>query len=183
MQRMAHGDEPAVAEFYSAHVDAVFRFVIRRVDGRYEDAEEITQDVFVSALQLAPTYDASCSVTTWLCGIARVRLADFFDYHGRQKRIPREQLVSLDDEGVRPLPDATTDSSEEAAVSRLEAARLTQVIACALSDEEREALMLRFVDGFSIREIAVLLQRTEKAVEHLLTRARQKAARAVASQL
>ena len=41
-------------------------------------------------------------------------------------------------------------------------------------DEEREALLLRYVEGLSVREIAVLMKRTEKAVESLLSRAKAK---------
>lgn len=107
--RVAGGDEEAVARFYDRYADAVFRFIQRRVAGCREDAEEITQDTFLAAVACAATFDGTCAPLTWLCGLARVRLADFFRRQGRQKRSPPGRVLSLDVGGVerraRKLPD------------------------------------------------------------------------------
>src|SRR5262245_66532942 len=93
---VARGDEDAVALFYSQYADAVFGFVCRRVAGCYEDAEEITQDTFLAAVAYAGTYDGSCAPLTWLCGIAKVRIADFLRRRARRKRVPPGTVCSLD---------------------------------------------------------------------------------------
>lgn len=73
---------------YQTYADAVFRFVYRRVNERQKDAEEITLDGFLSAVSLAATHDGSCTVLTWLCGIANLRIADFCCWEQQAKHIP-----------------------------------------------------------------------------------------------
>jgi RNA polymerase sigma-70 factor, ECF subfamily len=175
VRRVASGDEEAVGRFHQDYADAVFRFIYRRVGDSYEDAQELTLDVFLVAVNYAGTFDDSHPVLTWLCGIAKVRIADFYRRQGRHKRIPPARLLSLDalsgpGGGGLPVVDA------EDVPGRLEAARVVDQVMAALREEEREVLMLRYVDGFSVREIGLLMGRTEKAIESLLMRAKRKAA-------
>ena len=179
VQRVARREEEAVMAFQQAYADTVFGFVFRRMGEQYEDAEEVTQDVFLMALSLAPNYDASCSVSTWLCGIARRCLTEFFRRQGREKRIPPHQVVALDEETLQGVLGFEAGSFPmEEAIHRVDAARLAEVMMVPLNEDEREVLLLRYVEEFSVREIAVLWQRTEKAIESLLTRARKKALKA-----
>lgn len=173
---VARGDEGAIAGLYRTHADVVFRFVHRRVEERYEDAQEITHDTFLSAFSLASTYDGSCAIRTWLCGIAKIHIVGYYRKQGRQKRIPANRIVS-EAEGLEATgaPGAESDAVAEA-VHRLGAVQLVEVMMDCLTDDEREALLLRYVDEFSIQEIARLLKRTEKAVEHSIARARKQAA-------
>ena len=181
LQRVTRREDAAVVELYENHADNVFRFVYRRVDRRFEDAQEITQDTFVSAVSLASTYDGSCVVFTWLCGIAKLRIVDFYRRQGRDKRIPPSQAVALEEETIRALRDCeANEDAVDAVLDRIEAKRLVQRMLDTLADDEREALMLRYVEELPVREIASLMHRSEKAVENLLARARTKAAHAAA---
>jgi RNA polymerase sigma-70 factor (ECF subfamily) len=168
-----------VATFYQTYAEAVLRFVYPRVGERYEDTEEIMQDVFLSAVSLAATYRESCSVFTWLCGIAKLRIVDFYRRQGPGKRIPPDKLVALDEETLQALQEWEAGVSPvDEAIRRVDTARLVDVMLASLTDNEREALLLRYIEGASVREIAVLLKRTEKAIEGLLSRAKKKAAKA-----
>jgi RNA polymerase sigma-70 factor (ECF subfamily) len=60
-------------------------------------------------------------------------------------------------------------------IERAEAQQLVRVMMNALSENEREALLLHYVEQMSTVEIAEILHRSEKAVRNLLTRAKQKA--------
>lgn len=172
---VARGDEEAVTRFYEQYADAVFRFVYRRVGGAYEDAEEITQDTFLAAVAYAGTFDGSCAPLTWLCGIAKLRVADFLRHRGRRKRVPPGALCSLDGGHGAPAGNASP-----AVWDRLELRQVLDRALAALRHEEREVLLLRYVEQFSIQEIATLIGRSEKAAESLLIRARKKAARGAA---
>jgi len=179
VQRVAEGDEAAAEVLYQTYAAAVFRFVYCRVGEHYEEAEEITQDTFLSALSLAPTYDGSCPVFTWLCGIAQVRLADYYRRQSRAKRIPPEKMVSLDPETLQALQELSPDlPSLEDVIQRLDTARLVDVMMGPLTEDEREVLQLRYAEEFTVREIAALMHRSEKAIESLLMRAKKKAAKA-----
>ena len=76
VHRMARGDERAAHELVEAYGGGLFRFVLRRTGGCIEDAEEIVQDAFISAVRMGATYDGSCSIFTWLCTLARLKIAD-----------------------------------------------------------------------------------------------------------
>jgi RNA polymerase sigma factor (sigma-70 family) len=177
---VAQGDEEAVARLYHAYADAVFRFIYRRVGESYEDAEEITQDTFLAATACAPTYDPACPALTWLCGIARLRITDFYRRQGRRKRIPPDRLLALDEQFRSSHGPQSVAHDPDDVPARLDTARMVDLTLAELRDEEREALMLRYVEELSVREIAVLMKRTEKAIESLLTRAKKKAAKVAA---
>ena len=76
VRRVARGEEAAMAELYQTYFEAVLRFVYRRLGESFEDAEEVTQDVFISAVSLAGTYQGLGPVFRWLCGIAQNRIVD-----------------------------------------------------------------------------------------------------------
>ena len=180
VEHVARREEAAVAALYDTYGDDVYRFVYRRVGGRREDAEEITQDTFLSAVALAPTYDGSSSVWTWLCGIAKVRIADFRRREGRKKRVPPDKLISLEEATRGQVSGEGAQAVTEVALDRYGAHQATERIVHSLTDEECEVLLLRYVDELSLREIATSVGRTEKAVEHMVARARKKAATTVA---
>jgi RNA polymerase sigma-70 factor, ECF subfamily len=164
LQAVARGEEIAVETLYRTHCDAILRFVYRRASHSFEDAQEITQDTFLTAIKLAASYRGDSSAYIWLCGIARLRLIDYFRKGNRERVIPREMTLRLD-EALHVSDDLRQGLEVSDAVEHLMAV---------LSDDEREAMMLRYVEELSIREISQLLGRSEKGVENLLLRAKQK---------
>jgi RNA polymerase sigma-70 factor (ECF subfamily) len=174
IRSMGSGDGDAAAEVYRRYSERIFRFVCRRVDEQTEDSEEITLDTFISAINLAGTYSGQSSVFTWLCGIAKLRIVDFHRRRVSTKRPPRQAAVTLDqlDEikfHARFAQDSVEDVLDQIVASQVIGAALSR-----LTVDERESLLLRYVDRLSVREISVLMNRSEKAVESLLTRAKAK---------
>src|SRR5690348_13296344 len=88
IKRVARGEQEAVEAFVRSYGDAVFRFVYRRSGEHYDEAQDLVQETFLAALSLAGTYDESSSITTWLCSLAKIKVADHLRRQGRQKRIP-----------------------------------------------------------------------------------------------
>ena len=175
VHRMARGDERAAHELIEAHGDALFRFVLRRTGGCVEDAEELVQDTFVAAARLAATFDGSCSVFTWLCSLARLKIGDRLKEQSRLKRTSDRPVLSLDDDTRKALrqihdPAASLDDL----VDRLDRVRMVQALLDSMTPEQREVVTLRYVEQFSIGEIARIMARSEKAVERLLERAKER---------
>lgn len=168
LSAVARGDEAAVDRLYRLHGEAVMRFVYRRVEESFEDAQEITIDTFVSALNLASGFDPRSSVITWLCGIAKLRIVDFYRKKDRGKRIPASMIEGLDELQAG-------NASLEQTLDRIEARRVVDAMLEGLSEDEREAILLRYVEGLSVREASLLMKRSERGVESLLTRAKSKA--------
>jgi RNA polymerase sigma-70 factor, ECF subfamily len=164
---VASGDPGACAELFEHYGEAVLRFVYRRVGEQMEDAEEVALDTFASAVRLAGSYDGRSSVFTWLCGIAKLRIIDYHRRMRRNKRTP-PSAPSLD--RFRAQPSDTLDH----VLDRIESEQVVELLLAGLSEDEREVLLLRYVDQFSVREIAQITGRSEKGVEGLLTRAKNK---------
>lgn len=175
LKRVARGETQAVEVLVRDYGNTVFRFVCRRSGDAYDEAQDLTQETFIAALALADTFDGSCSVTTWLCSIAKIKLADHFRRVGRQKRIPRSSLVEIDANGAEAIASLSAGSaSVEDVVERLDARAFLDGVTAHLSEDEREALLLHYVDGFSIEEMTRLMKRSSKGVESLLTRAKRR---------
>ena len=170
LKAVAARDSSAIERFYRAYSDRVMRYAYPRVQEQYEDAEEITLDTFKAAIELAHTFDGTSTASTWLCAIARLKVVDHWRRKNSGRRIPQSLLRPLDD----PMVDTRSRlqaSGPEAAFGRDEL--VDDVLAC-LNEDEREALMLKYVDGLSVRETAQVMRRSDKAVESLLSRAKAK---------
>jgi len=81
VEKILAGDDRAISLFYRRYRKKLLVFIERKV--RQGPAEEITQDVFVSALESLPVYKGKSSLYSWLLGIARHEIADFY----RKKKI------------------------------------------------------------------------------------------------
>ncbi|MHC4592914.1 MAG: RNA polymerase sigma factor [Planctomycetota bacterium] len=165
-RRVAAGDESALEALYARHADPLFAFIYHHVEESRPDAEEIWQDTLVTALRSLPTYRGQGQLFTWLCGIARHKIADYYRRRGRSPDVFSDlspaDLAAL--AGTGPLPEDVLARG---------AARVRVVEALAtLPEDYRVALVARYADGCSVGEIAQALGRTYKAAESLLSRAR-----------
>jgi RNA polymerase sigma-70 factor (ECF subfamily) len=174
--RVARGEDAATAELLGRYLDRVFRFICPRVGYHEQDAEEVTQETFLSAVRLAPTFRAESGVFSWLCGIARKQVFYFHSNQRPERRGAPAKTISWDDEEVQLLQSAlAVGPLEQEIVEQMAVRELVERVLLALPEAEREALLLRYVEDLSVREIAAIMKRTEKAVESLLRRARQRA--------
>lgn len=180
VRQFARGDQVAARDLFDSFCDPLVRFVLRRTTCSPEDAEDIACDTFMAAFDLAHTFDGSCSILTWLCSIARYRIIDHRRRRQSSRRIPEASIVSLDDasrQAFLQVHDASV--SPETLVDRMDHARIVQALLDSLSPEQREAVVMRHVEGFSVAEIARVMRRSCKAVERLLERAKERPRREV----
>ncbi|MFI5387086.1 MAG: RNA polymerase sigma factor [Fimbriimonadales bacterium] len=165
----------AAEEIYRRYAAHLYRFIYRRVGEQAEDAEEITLDTFLSAIDLAKTYAGRSSVFVWLCGIAKLRIIDHHRKQSSAKRVSKHAQMALDmlDEAMIPAPNGGHGNMEEV-LDRILASQVVEAALSRLSADEREALLLHYVEDLSVREIAILMKRSERGVESVLTRAKAK---------
>ncbi len=159
----AGAEDGATAEtLHQRYLADVFAYVARRVPNRQE-AEDITAEVFAAAFAALPHQKGANGPYPWLLGIARRKIVDA---HRRQAR--REGRVqALADE--LPAPSAELP---EALLTRGERQRLIREMVTHLPTDQREALLLHYVEELPQAEIAVVLGRSPAAVNSLLQRAR-----------
>jgi RNA polymerase sigma-70 factor (ECF subfamily) len=155
--------------FYTAFKDLVFNLSLNYVQNR-EDAEEITQDVFISAHDKFSEFRQESKLSTWLYRITINRCIDFERAKKRQKRFAfisslfgnNNALIfdppSFDHPGVQ-LEDKETMKKIFEAIN-------------SLPDKQKTALILLKIEGKSQAETAEVMQTSIKAVESLFQRAK-----------
>lgn len=160
------GDEAALETLYRRHLPSVWRYAYAQLAGNSAAAEDVVGETFLAAVRQAARLDPTGgSVSGWLIGIARHKVADHRRRTGRQPSADPTQA-----EGERdPSPAADPAAPVEAAETR---ARVTAVMD-RLPDDQRLTLEWKYLEDLSVRDIAGRLGRTEKAVEATLYRARQ----------
>jgi RNA polymerase sigma factor (sigma-70 family) len=143
--------DPATLEvFYRAHVEAVERFIVRRVDDPYL-AADLTADVFLAAIDAAASYRPERGVpAAWLFGVARNVVA------AEYRRAARERRANARVEGRRLLGEDDVERMQQ----RIDAAAQARVLFGAVAQlpgGERAVLELVALDGLSVSEAAAVL--------------------------
>ncbi len=160
----AAGDPDAVRALLDDVGPVVYGFVFARVGGHGPVAEDITQDTLVEACRSAHTFRGEAALSTWVCAIARRRLARHFEQE-RREQLARSGLVPV---GDGPEADAQA-AGELDGVDRQDAVVRALGRLPAL---HRQVLVLKYLDDRSVAEIADELGRTPVQVQSLLQRAR-----------
>lgn len=163
------GRDAAFAEIMRRHRDPIYRLVRGHI-GDAEDALDITQDVFVAALQHLGRYDSERPLRAWLARIAINKCRDW----RRRQRIRRffTFASTVPGDAIEGIAD-TAAAIDVAAVDRDALAHLSRAIAT-LPAPLKEVLLLRTVEALSQAETAATLKISEKAVETRLYRARNR---------
>jgi RNA polymerase sigma-70 factor (ECF subfamily) len=169
VRRMLAGEEPAFDEFFADYFPRLFRFAVLRL--RDEDAaEEVVQATLVLAVRKIGTWRGEAALFTWLCTICRREIGAWAARTSRRALVPLED----DDPDVRAALESLGGAIEgpDAAVTRREVGRLVQLALDYLPPRYSRALEWKYLEELSVQEIAARMQTTPKAVESLLTRAR-----------
>jgi RNA polymerase sigma-70 factor (ECF subfamily) len=157
MAQRAAGDPDAFTDLYHRYLPRIYRYHLART-GHVQEAEDLTAQTFLTALESIRSFRGQGSFSSWLFGIASHKLAD----HYRHSRIelPLEEAEQLHS----PIPQP-----EEAALQRLEIARVARVLHL-ISPERAEALVLCLFGGLSMVEAAQVVGKSEAAVKMLVHR-------------
>ena len=158
--RAAQADPARFDAIYRRYLPRVYRYVRARVGGS-GDAEDIVSAAFMEVLTSLPRYREQGRFAAWLFTIARRRITAHRRRHFRREG--REAQV--EEEALRRLPDGARGGE-----SLLERDRLERAMARHLSEDQREALRLRFYGDLPIVEIARVMGKGESAVKMLLHR-------------
>lgn len=161
----AGGDAAAFEELVRRFEGPLYRFLFLRV-GHPQEAEELAQEAFLRAWRNLHRYDSRWRFSTWLYTLAK-RLA-----------ISRQRKSRPGREGAETLETLAFDEDPSRIVGGREAvANLWDLAARLLTDEQRSALWLRYVEEMGIDEIARVLGRRRVTVRVILFRAREKLGR------
>jgi len=170
--RCRAGDPAAWDALFDQHYDPVARFLFQlSPELSPEDVEDLSQEVFLSAVRNLAAFRGNSAVQTWLFRIALNKARDFLEQRHAAKRGGGQTPKSLDAPdpatGLAPdLPDGGVGPDEAAATA--EEGALVRAALDALGDPCRELLELRYFGELSYEEIARAQGITVKAVSSRL---------------
>jgi RNA polymerase sigma factor (sigma-70 family) len=157
LQQLKQGSPQAVQSWFHAYHDRLLRVILKKVNNE-KDAEELTQDTFVSCLKHLPLFRGESSIWTWMTRIAHHEVSDYY-----RKRYAKKFIHALPLSDLIPL-DEIYDSHE--------ISQKVKDVLQKMSKENREILLLKYVDQLKVEHIAKHMGKTGKSIESLLFRAR-----------
>jgi len=161
VQRVQDGDAEAFGLIYDAYVDVVFRYVYFRIHDKHL-AEDFASETFVRALRRIDSVRfQGRDIGAWLITIARNIIRD----HLKSSRYKLE-VTSADMRDA----DRATDGPEDEVLSGLTHAELLSCVK-QLNSEQQECIVLRFLQGLSVSETALAMDRNDGAIKALQHRA------------
>ncbi len=167
VERCLAGDQAAWAELVRAHARRVYNLCYR-FTGRPEEAEDLTQDVFLRVYRTVGSFRlAEGNFTTWLTSLSRNLLID----HYRKTR--KERLVDSLEDQIATLEEKEVLASKPDVLARdREAGEVLQAALEKLSPDLREAVILRDLQEMEYREISRVLKVPEGTVKSRINRGR-----------
>lgn len=164
LQRAQESCDPAAFDgLYLLFADRVFRYLLARI-GDPDLAEDITAQVFLRLIEKIGIFrigprDNVAIFSAWLYRLAHNKMVDVLRSHKRTQESPLEHAAHV-----------VSGHTMEAVEDHLDFQRILQTLRV-LNDQQREVIVLRFVEELSIAETAQIMQKSEGAVKALQHRA------------
>lgn len=176
MRRIAQGDEAAFRALVERHETSAYNYFLR-LTRVLEDAEDLTQELFVAVFRAARAYRPDAPFTAYLFRIA----SNLATSHLRKRKL--RTMPSIDEmaEGGVDLPSRRHEDDPAASFDGREMKRRYEEVFDRLPHDWRIALELRVGRELSYAEIAAAMGKSVSAVESILFRARERIAEEIES--
>jgi RNA polymerase sigma-70 factor (ECF subfamily) len=179
VRRCVAGDVDAWEEIVQRHHRRIYNLCYRFV-GSPEDAQDLTQEVFIKIYRTLKSYDVGRgALVTWVSTITRNLLVDHFRKTKQDRVTDSLDAAPSEHEDAMPLSDQIQDKGlpPDAGVQSREARETVHRALQKLSPELREAVILRDLQDMDYREIATVLRVPEGTVKSRINRGRAELAR------
>jgi RNA polymerase sigma-70 factor (ECF subfamily) len=170
IERCLVGDQAAWDQIVRQHWRKVFNLAYKFV-GRHDEAEDLTQDIFLKIFKALHTFDRRANFQTWLISISRNLCID----HYRSVRKERETMAR--DVDASDLMPVSRERGPHAELEQLDLRILIRQALAELPPALKEAVVLRDLQEFSYQEIADKLDLPEGTVKSRINRGRLELAR------
>lgn len=148
--------------------------VLLHLIGKLDEAEDLTQDVFLRIYKARKGYKPTARFSTWLFTIANNVALNHLRAKGRNPSATPERPPQADSQFMRPVEERIP-SREGTASAQMRKVELSEVVKEALEvlgEDQRMAVLLNKFEDMSYADIAIVMGRSEPAVKSLLARAR-----------
>ena len=153
VQEAKKGDKEAFGKLYEYYLDPLYRFVFFRVGQKKEVAEDIISDVFLKAWGKLKSFKEG-NFRAWLYMIARHTVIDYY-------RSSSKIHIGVEES----IPDGK-GNIEDTVIQSLTCQEIVDSMKH-LTEDQREVLVLKFVEDMSYRDIAKILEKKEEAIRAL----------------
>ncbi|QRP51241.1 sigma-70 family RNA polymerase sigma factor [Amycolatopsis sp. FDAARGOS 1241] len=164
------GDSSAFGSLYDRYVDVVYRYALFRLGDR-DLAEDVTSETFLRALRriTSVSYQGR-DVGAWFVTIARNLILDHVKSSRYRLEVVTDEVAEPGAPPVSPVGPAAQAGPEQQAIA---GATRTELLRCVaeLGEDQRECIVLRFLQGLSVAETARVMNRNEGAIKALQHRA------------
>ena len=172
VKRLLAGDEQAFSQFFDENFSRLYRFALARLSRDEDVAGEIVQAALSRALRKAHTYRGESALFTWLCVICRNEIVDWMR---RNARYNQHIVLTEDHPEIQAAVDSflapeTDDPGRH--YQKYEASRLIQVALDRLPPKYGDVLEWKYIEGYSVKEIALKMDLSPEAAQSLLARAK-----------
>ena len=155
VRQAKQGDQKAFAQLYEGHFDRIYRYVALRIGDRTE-AEDMTQQVFVNALQSISSFKwQGKPFAAWLFRIAHNQVVDYLRKRAKQATVPLDESLTNSDSNPQLEAEHSLDIEQLLSATR----QLTRA--------QREVISLRFAGELSIAQVAKVMGKSQGAVKAL----------------
>lgn len=150
---------------YNTYIDEIYRYIYLRIGLAPGIAEDITQEVFIDVYKGFDKFKGLCSERTWVFKIAKNKL---YNYYRKQYKRNVESSVEteLHEQFYDPLQDV------EALIEKSYDSNFVLECLNNLPQHYKIALMLKYIDGKRVSEIACILDKSNKSIDNILHRAK-----------
>ena len=172
IQRCLRGDQVAWERIVRLHWRRVFNVAYKFV-GKHDEAEDLTQDIFLKIFKSLDTFDRRANFQTWLISVSRNLCIDHY-------RSVRKERQTIDrDVDANELSPAAAEPGPIAALEQRDRVTLLRDALTSLPESLRTAVIMRDIQELSYQEIADHLNLPEGTVKSRINRGRTELARQV----
>lgn len=177
IERARSGDEGAFNQVVQAYRKRILG-TISRLIGRPDDVEDVGQEVFLRLYYSLEQLRTPEVFEPWLY---RLTVNAAYDYLRRQKRRKESRMSDLSEQAVVMADAAAGGKASEEESRRTKVRDLVQQLLGKISEEDRILLMMKEVEGLSLKELEQVYKVNENALKVRLFRARQRVLKAFES--
>jgi RNA polymerase sigma-70 factor (ECF subfamily) len=157
IRRAQQRDHVALTQLYEENFDKIYRYIVLKIGDRTE-AEDMTQQVFLNALQSISSYKwKGMPFSSWLYRIAHNQVVDYWRKKSKHATVPLDESL--------PIPAA--DGDPKHLIERKMEIEEVVVATRKLTKAQQEVISLRFAGELSIAEVAGVMGKSEGAVKAL----------------
>ena len=171
VRRAKAGDQDAFSQLVEANQNKIYTLAVR-MTGNPEDGADLAQEAFLRAWRTLPSFQEESSFSTWLYRLTSNLCIDFLRKEKRRKTAVTTLSLDSDEDDAPPPEVPDHRFTPESELERKELRSAVDRGLAQLSDEHRQVLVLRELEGLSYTEIAAHLELEEGTVKSRIARAR-----------